>query len=402
MSKDIQALCLSQKGEVKQTKISTKQEITIESIKKLLKSKQDVDLCATYQYGNLFLFLFGAIDGKTGTENQHELPPPHDSILVFGDMLLIASTDKSWKTPAHFTIAQYEKFYQAMFEGDDENASQEGNDDEDVVVDDEEPAVEDQVELDQEEDEEGEEEDDEEDDAGEAEGDEGDVEAPITVAAVAVKAKPAKKKAATSVAANSFLNTGRGKQQLLMQTPGFKELTIDSKADSKKLNRRMVINAINTLITDSFVKSDELEVALYKASFQEAESLHVVPHWDNPLFVSIYSTLSRRVISNLCDKSYIGNVRLIQRLKDGEFTLDEVARKNCYELYPEFWKELSDRRIMREQKALEGNRGMATDIFKCHGCGKRECTYYEMQTRSADEPMTIFITCVNCGKRWKQ
>ena len=145
MSKDIQVLCLSQKGEVKQTKISTKQEITIESIKKLLKSKQDVDLCATYQYGNLFLFLFGAIDGKTGTENQHELPPPHDSILVFGDILLIASTDKTWKSPTHFTIAQYEKFYQAMFEGDDENASQDGDEDEDVVVDEddqEEPVVE--------------------------------------------------------------------------------------------------------------------------------------------------------------------------------------------------------------------------------------------------------------------
>ena len=392
-TKDIQVLCLSQKGEVKQTKVSIKQEITTDSIKKLLKSKQDIDLFATYQFGNLFLFLFGAVDGKTGTENQHELPPPHDSILIFGDILLIASTDKSWKSPTHFTIAQYEKFYQAMFEGDDnDNASQEGAEEEEEVV----------VEDDEEEEAEVEEEEEEEEDdeaEGEAE-DDGDVAAAPTTAPV--KAKAAKKKASTSVAANSFLNTGRGKQQILMQTPGFKELTIDSTEDSKKLNRKMVINAINTLITDSFVKPNELETALYKASFHEAESLHVVPHWDNPLFVSIYSTLSRRVISNLCDKSYIGNVRLIQRLKDGEFSLDELAQKNCYELYPEFWKELSDRRIMREQKALEGNRGMATDIFKCHGCGKRECTYYEMQTRSADEPMTIFITCVNCGKRWKQ
>jgi transcription elongation factor S-II len=28
-------------------------------------------------------------------------------------------------------------------------------------------------------------------------------------------------------------------------------------------------------------------------------------------------------------------------------------------------------------------------------------TYYEMQTRSADEPMTVFVSCLNCGKNWK-
>ena len=43
----------------------------------------------------------------------------------------------------------------------------------------------------------------------------------------------------------------------------------------------------------------------------------------------------------------------------------------------------------------------ATDEFKCYKCKKRKCTYYEMQTRSADEPMTTFVTCLNCGNRWK-
>ena len=43
-----------------------------------------------------------------------------------------------------------------------------------------------------------------------------------------------------------------------------------------------------------------------------------------------------------------------------------------------------------------------TDVFKCRKCGSRSCSYYEIQTRSADEPMTQFINCLNCGNRWRQ
>lgn len=42
-----------------------------------------------------------------------------------------------------------------------------------------------------------------------------------------------------------------------------------------------------------------------------------------------------------------------------------------------------------------------TEEFKCGRCGKRKCKYYQLQTRSADEPMTTFVTCINCGNRWK-
>jgi transcription elongation factor S-II len=40
-------------------------------------------------------------------------------------------------------------------------------------------------------------------------------------------------------------------------------------------------------------------------------------------------------------------------------------------------------------------------LFKCGKCKSTKTTYYQMQTRSADEPMTSFITCVNCGNKWK-
>lgn len=42
-----------------------------------------------------------------------------------------------------------------------------------------------------------------------------------------------------------------------------------------------------------------------------------------------------------------------------------------------------------------------TDQFKCGRCKQRKCKYYQLQTRSADEPMTTFVTCINCNNRWK-
>ncbi|KAI4306567.1 hypothetical protein L6164_029832 [Bauhinia variegata] len=59
-----------------------------------------------------------------------------------------------------------------------------------------------------------------------------------------------------------------------------------------------------------------------------------------------------------------------------------------------------------KQKALfECERGLqpkaTTDQFKCGRCGQRKTTYYQIQTRSADEPMTTYVTCVVCNNRWK-
>lgn len=45
--------------------------------------------------------------------------------------------------------------------------------------------------------------------------------------------------------------------------------------------------------------------------------------------------------------------------------------------------------------------GTKTDLLKCGKCGKRNCTYNQVQTRSADEPMTTFVLCNECGNRWK-
>ena len=55
-----------------------------------------------------------------------------------------------------------------------------------------------------------------------------------------------------------------------------------------------------------------------------------------------------------------------------------------------------------EEYCYEKDFAMETDEFKCSRCKERRCTYYMLQIRSSDEPMTTFITCKNCGHRWTQ
>ena len=41
-------------------------------------------------------------------------------------------------------------------------------------------------------------------------------------------------------------------------------------------------------------------------------------------------------------------------------------------------------------------------IYRCGKCKCNKTTYYQAQIRRADEPMTTFITCLECNHQWKQ
>ena len=146
----------------------------------------------------------------------------------------------------------------------------------------------------------------------------------------------------------------------------------------------------------------DLERGIFNCTIEDAKKRGTHPVWENPEFQSLYAIHARRVLSNLDKRSYIQNSRLLERLREGEFMPHDIPAMTYAELYPEKWSGLIESAIKRETKMLEVDVSMATDMFRCSRCGKRQCTFYEMQTRSADEPMTQFIRCVNCGKQWRQ
>ena len=56
-----------------------------------------------------------------------------------------------------------------------------------------------------------------------------------------------------------------------------------------------------------------------------------------------------------------------------------------------------DIKIEREAKPIEVSEG----VFTCRKCGGSKTTSVGIQLRSADEPMTNFVTCTTCKNKWK-
>ena len=144
-----------------------------------------------------------------------------------------------------------------------------------------------------------------------------------------------------------------------------------------------------------------LEKGIFNYTIQTARLRNVVRKWDNKAFVMIYVDKFKSILLNLNPKSTIKNKELLKRLKNKEFKAHELAFMTHQELFPEKWKYLIDKKIKRDKSEGVVDLSAATDEFFCFKCKKRKCSYYQMQTRSADEPMTTFVTCLNCGKRWK-
>jgi transcription elongation factor S-II len=158
--------------------------------------------------------------------------------------------------------------------------------------------------------------------------------------------------------------------------------------------RKNVSEKLNVILKHTKT-SVNMEKGIYNYAVKEASTKKVVKKWDNPHFVQIYVDRVRSIYFNLNNES------LLQQLADGTIKPHVVAFMTHQELRPEKWEKLIQEKIQRDKYKYETNIEAATDTFKCRKCQSNKCTYYQMQTRSADEPMTTFVTCIDCGNRWK-
>jgi len=148
----------------------------------------------------------------------------------------------------------------------------------------------------------------------------------------------------------------------------------------------------NGLACDSSAPTDLIlkkAVALEKCIFNEHSGT-----------TAAYKAKIRSLCFNLKDKN---NPSLRESVVAGELPVERLAKMSNAEMASEERK-AADNKIKQENfhnSLAAEERQAETDAFQCSRCKQRKCRYRQAQTRSADEPMTTFVTCTVCNNKWK-
>jgi len=115
-----------------------------------------------------------------------------------------------------------------------------------------------------------------------------------------------------------------------------------------------------------------------------------------------YASQRRTLFWNIKDEK---NVELREALFSGELSPEKLVTLSTQELANnemKAWIENSKEKYTASLQGIKPEHRGVSDMFMCGKCKQRKVIYNELQTRSADEPMTYLISCTVCGRVWKQ
>lgn len=123
-----------------------------------------------------------------------------------------------------------------------------------------------------------------------------------------------------------------------------------------------------------------------------------------------YKTKLRSLKFNLTKNAELRVELLEGNLKP--FTLSEMSsdelvskekRKEVEEQREKLFNEARSDWLQKNRDKMNKQAGIdqVGGFFKCEECKSTKTTHYQKQTRGADEPMTIFAQCTECGHNWR-
>jgi transcription elongation factor S-II len=165
--------------------------------------------------------------------------------------------------------------------------------------------------------------------------------------------------------------------------------------------RQFVIDRISSLL--EIPKDDticiNLEKNILNHTSDRARAIDEEPAWDNHKFSGIYKQKFLQIQHNLKNSPVLKGWIIDKKIKT-----KDVVDMRPEDLWPDgpYAKKMEERIVKEIRKAyLASEVKNQEGFFTCGRCKSKKTTYYQLQTRSADEPMTTFVTCLNCDRNWK-
>lgn len=165
--------------------------------------------------------------------------------------------------------------------------------------------------------------------------------------------------------------------------------------------RKFVVDRLAFLLNIS--KDDticiNLEKNILNYATDQMKNIRQQPAWDNHKFSSIYKQKFLQIQYNLKNSPVLKGWIIDKRIKT-----KDVIDMRPEDLWPDgpYAKAIEERIIKEMRKAYLAQEVKNQEgFFTCNRCKSKKTTYYQLQTRSADEPMTTFVSCLNCDRNWK-
>lgn len=159
----------------------------------------------------------------------------------------------------------------------------------------------------------------------------------------------------------------------------------------KQIDRKDTINKIEEKIK-CYSIAEDIEKGLFEFSLNYVRTHGYPEHF----FQLTYNDKLNDILLNLdTTNNHINNQTLLPSILSSKISGQIVAFLNMFQLHPMRWKSIIDKNNLRDDTMTQVN---TTDEYKCGRCGERKHVYYISQTRSIDEPATIFYTCTVCRK----
>lgn len=155
-----------------------------------------------------------------------------------------------------------------------------------------------------------------------------------------------------------------------------------------------IANRLNTILKNDSIGVN-LEKGIYNSCLLAADAKNIVKKWDNQNFMNLYLEKLKTVYISL------QNPDIYKDITEKKYKAHKLAFMTHQEMMPKKWDELIAIKKVRDENKYMPKIEASTDNYTCYKCKSKKCSYYQLQTRSADEPMTTFVSCIDCGNRWK-